>query len=80
MNLYAITSTIDYETYHSLERMFMFKDDASTALADMIAGLEADGYPVYNTLYLEQQDSDGKFTTLEEYEINRESGYYIRQK
>ena len=79
MNLYAITSTIDYETFHSLEGMFTNEDDASTALADMIAELEADGYPVYNTLYLEQQDPEGKFTILEEYEINRESGYYIRQ-
>ena len=80
MNLYAITSTIDYETYHTLERMFTNLEEASTALADLIAEQEADDWAHYNTLYLEQQDTVGNYTTLEEYELNRESGYYIRQK
>ena len=80
MNLYAITSTIDYETYHSLERMFTTLEEASTGLAKMIAVLESDGYSSYNTLYLEQQDTHGHLTVLEEYELHRESGYYIRQK
>jgi hypothetical protein len=79
MNLYAITTTIDYETYHSLERMFTNEDDAITDLNEMIANLEADGWATYNTLYLEMQDETG-FYTLREYEINRETNTYTRTR
>lgn len=80
MNLYAITSTIDYETYHSLERMFISEDDAIAGIEAMIAEQEADDYSHYNTLYLEQQDTEGRFTTLREYELDRKTNTYTRTR
>lgn len=80
MNLYAITSTIDYETYHSLEYMFINEDEAIAAIEAMVAELEAEDWPMYDTLYLEQQDASGEQHVVREYEITRTTNTYTRTR